>query len=51
METMDWDEFVRRGEERRERRDFPPKMDRVTLALSVVLGGLLVLFVVWGFMS
>lgn len=51
MGSMDWDEFERRGKERRRRRDFPPKMDAFTAVLSAVLFFLLILWCVWGVMS
>jgi hypothetical protein len=47
---VDWDEFERRGEERRERRDYK-RTDRVSVALGALLFGLIVFWVVWGLLS
>ena len=49
--AMDWDEFEERGEERRKRRDFPPKMDPFTLVIGGALAFLVILWAVWGVMA
>ena len=48
MSDLEWDEFERRGEERRTRRDFPPRTDVVSVILGALLFGLIIFWVVWG---
>lgn len=51
MTGMDWDEFERRGEERRQRRDYPPRADRLTVVLGCVIFCIVVFWIVWGLMA
>lgn len=48
---MDPDEFDRRGRERRERRDFPPRADRLTIIVGCVIFFLVIFWIVWGVMA
>jgi hypothetical protein len=48
-EELDWEEFERRGRERRRNR--PPKPDLFTNVLTGILFTLVVVFAVWGVMK
>jgi hypothetical protein len=46
---MDWDEFEERGAERRAKRSiYPRRADRLTVAIGAAIGGLVILWIVWG---
>jgi hypothetical protein len=48
---VEWDEFEKRGAERRENRRDYKRTDRVSVALGALLFGLIIFWVVWGLMS
>jgi hypothetical protein len=45
---MDWDEFEKRGAERRERRLYPRRADRVTVIVGVLLMCAVAFWIAWG---
>jgi len=49
---MDWDEFEERGAERRRKRTiYPKRSDRLSVAVGVGIGFLVILWIVWGVTS
>lgn len=48
---MSVEEFERRGHERRKRRDFPPPIDWISIALGCILFFLVCFWIVWGLMA